>query len=52
MLSSVCFLRIYIIAEKEIKMPELKTLFVLVNVVFYYSMALNCAYTCMAPENR
>ena len=33
MLSSVCFLRIYFIARKEIKVVEPETLFMLVNGV-------------------
>ena len=33
MLSSVCFSKVCIIAEKEIKMLELETLFMLVNAV-------------------
>ena len=38
MLSSVC-VQEYVVAEKEIKMPGLETLFMLVNIRCYSSMA-------------
>ena len=44
MLSFVCFSRIYIIPEKEIKMPELETLFVLMNAVLHEYGPRFCLY--------
>ena len=55
MLSLVWFSRIYsILAEKQIKMPELETLFMLVNAVLYEYWPILCSYEyclSMAPKN-
>ena len=53
MLSSVCFSE-YVIAEKEIKLLELETLFMLLNAVLYEYGPRFCLYEygpSVAPRN-
>ena len=52
MFSSVCFSRIYcqIFVDKEIKMLELETMFIVVKAVLYKYGPRFCLYTSMAQK--